>query len=201
MSRDNLLLETALSRTELALDGELERTLSACGLAGRSAAVSRDMPGSCRLSDIEAVSSSSRLRRFAGEPMPRSGVCLNHAGSLEPSDCAICDLEAVSSAGVEGSGARTGERDALFSAAIRLSGLRLLVEVGRRCCQDKVLDLVGVEGVEVSSTGDSDVGPVRRCSASLWASMIGEDESRCRLLRGVLLTEMGGEDFSGDSER
>lgn len=83
---------TALSWTE-----PLERALSGAGeVASGSCGDSRDMPGSCLLPNVWPTSetSSSWFFLYAAEPIPRSGVCLNHEGSFAPSDCAICDREA-----------------------------------------------------------------------------------------------------------
>lgn len=54
--------------------------------------VSRDMPGKPRrpASPGEDMPTSSLLLRYAAEFTPLSAVCLNHDGSLEPSDAAIC---------------------------------------------------------------------------------------------------------------
>ena len=93
------LLLNVLSRTELVREGELERVLSGGGLVGLSAGVklvSRDMPGRRILPPLFAPASavsSSWFRRNAAEPMPLSVVCLNHVGSFEPSDSAICARE------------------------------------------------------------------------------------------------------------
>ncbi len=70
-------------------------------LAGNSL----DVPSSFLLSDIEVspLSTSSWPLLYAAEPMPRSGVCRNHEGSLEPNDWAIWVLEGSDSSAV-GSG-------------------------------------------------------------------------------------------------
>lgn len=111
----------------------LERAFSGGGgVASGSVAVSRDMPGSCLLSGMAAPSevSSSWFFLYAAEPIPRSGVCLNHVGSFAPSDCAIWDREAGRSG--EGGSEVRGE------LAARERGLRMLADCGRRCCHDKV---------------------------------------------------------------
>lgn len=69
---------------------------------------------------------SSRLRLYAAEPAPRSGVCLNHDGSFAPSDWAICVRE----------GARSGEEGSEVSreeGAAMESGRRMLPDCGLRC--------------------------------------------------------------------
>ena len=126
------LLSAVLLRTEPKCEGELERMLSGGGLAASGSAVdSRDMPGSCRFPDTDPASEalSSWFRRYAAEPMPRSGVCLNHEGSLAPRDCAIWFRESVGAAGEEGSGLRSrGELAATLSEATETAdrGLRML---------------------------------------------------------------------------
>jgi hypothetical protein len=92
-------LLNVLSRTELVRDGELERVLSddsGGGLVGLGSAPEigepRDcMPGNRILPALAPAStSSSAFLRYAAEPLPPSGVCLNQVGSLEPNDSAIC---------------------------------------------------------------------------------------------------------------
>jgi len=56
---ENLLLHAALPLTELVLEGELERKLSGGGLVASGSAVdSHDIPGSCLLPDIAAISTA-----------------------------------------------------------------------------------------------------------------------------------------------
>jgi hypothetical protein len=102
----------------------------------------RDIPGICILveefdpwSDLSSFSTWFFL--YAGEFNPLSAVCLNHAGSLDARDCAICSRESMGSD--EGSGVDLGDR-AAFSTATIDNGLLL----GRsddcesgRLCQDR----------------------------------------------------------------
>lgn len=137
-----LCLQLELSRTELFLDGDEARVLSGAGLTVLfgSATDSLDMPGN-RILLIEAVSetSSSWFFRNAADPVPRSVVCLNHEGSFEARDCAICAREPPFSSPVVELGTVLGDFEALFSEATIDNGrLRAPVEprdVGR-CCQD-----------------------------------------------------------------
>jgi hypothetical protein len=128
------LFNIALPRTEPPRDpGELDRKLSGGGLLISGSTVdSRDMPGSCCfLPDIEPASEavSSWFRLYAAEPMPLSGVCLNHDGSFAPNDAAIEVLEGWGS-GEEGSGVLVGE------VVVDLSGDREAMESGRRMLPD-----------------------------------------------------------------
>lgn len=122
------LLSTALPRADPPRDpGELERKLSRGGLLISGSIVdSRDIPGSCLLPDIEPASDavSSWLRRYAAEPAPLSGVCLNHEGSFAPNDAAIEVREVVGS-GDEGSGVLVGD------VVADLSGDLEAIESGR----------------------------------------------------------------------
>lgn len=127
------LLSMALPRADPPRDpGELERRLSGGGLLISGSTVdSRDMPGSCLLPDAEPASEvvSSWLRLYAAEPVPLSGVCLNHEGSFAPNDAAIEVREVVGS-GDEGSGVLVGD------VLPDLSGDREAIESGRRRLPD-----------------------------------------------------------------
>lgn len=105
--------------------------------------------------------------------MPRSGVCLNHEGSLEPSERAISVLETDSSAaGVEGAGVE--DLEAGLSGEAKLRGRRPADELGRRCCHETVLERerddvceglgAALVGAAVSSCAGS--VPTRRDSVS-----------------------------------
>ena len=91
-----------------AVDGEVDLILSGVGLPRftGSAVFSCDMPGRPMPPLPEFVSikgSSPWFLLYAAEPRPRSGVCLNHEGSFEPSDWAICTLDALSPMDAAGS--------------------------------------------------------------------------------------------------
>jgi hypothetical protein len=126
------LLSAALPLPELVREGELERKLSGGGLDGvasGSAVESRDMPGSCLFPEIGLASDalSSWFFLYAADPMPRSGVCLNHDGSFAPSDCAIW-LRESGLVGEEGSGVSRGEVVEFLSGDVDTPerGLRML---------------------------------------------------------------------------
>ena len=77
---------------------------------------------------------------YAGDPIPRSAVCLNHVGSFAPSLRAICSLEAGSSP--------TSADSGLFGCGLGVE--RSTIDIGRlpglrtdagRCCHDSVPDL------------------------------------------------------------
>lgn len=117
--------------------------------------------------------------------MPRSAVCLNHEGSLEPNASAICALDGSCPSSVFGSGVPRGLR-AAFSAASIDNGLRPLLDFGR-CCHERV-----PERDSVLAGGDIGVS-----SAILFASMVldvGDVICASELLTGAGL-------FSGDRER
>jgi hypothetical protein len=179
-----------LSLTEFVRDGELERTLSGGGLVWPSASADdlRDIPGNLVLPmAVPSSMSSSWLRRYAAEPMPLSGVCLNQVGSFVPSDSAICARDSSLLFSDAGSGvlftgsdvplARSGELFvgsgvplgdlAAFSCASHESGLLPSLDFGR-CCQESVPDranCVAVRGVDV-------VGEVVVSSVILFASSL-----------------------------
>jgi hypothetical protein len=91
---ENLLFEVALSFVEPDFEGTSEVTLTAPGLVLRAPvrAAPGDIPVSPRL-PVATMSSlagcSSLLFLKAALPTPRSAVCLNHPGSLAPSEAAI----------------------------------------------------------------------------------------------------------------
>lgn len=214
------LLKAALPLIEPTCEGELERKLSGGGLVASGSAVeSRDMPGSCRLPDIEPVSdaASSWFRLYAAEPTPLSGVCLNHDGSLAPSDCAIWALDCDDSAGEEGSGVPRGEFVEFLSGPDRTdSGRRTLPDCGR-LCHESVPERPNAAALGAgffgSSSSRSCAGdPVRRCSESSRAdccdggSMVGVGVSAALSCtsRGVSAAERsdcGVVGLSGESER
>lgn len=138
---------------ESVLEGEIERTLSETGLLCLSGTIadslgSLDMPGKRILpaNDVVLGVISSWFRRYAADPRPRSWVCLNHAGSLEPKESAICSLEISRSPVDDGSALARGDLEVLFSVAICDKG-RALGPVDPRevglCCQESVPDLDG----------------------------------------------------------
>lgn len=143
---------------------KLDRVLSGGEVAVPGSTVdSRDMPGSCLLPETAAAStiSSSWFFLYAAEPTPRSAVCLNHAGSLLPNDCAICVRETGRS-GEEG--AESSSKDVV---SVRCAvgdttdtGRRMLPDCGLRCCHDSV--------------------PDRRNAAALGAGFFGSASSRAR---------------------
>lgn len=189
------LFSMALPRTEPPRDpGELERMLSGGGLLISGSTVdSRDMPGSCLLPDREPVSEalSSWLRLYAAEPAPRSGVCLNHDGSFEPSDAAIELLEGLGS-GEEGSGDFVGDVEGGRSGDLEAidSGRRMLPDCGR-CFHERVPERPNAAALVAAFFGSVSSGAaaatagagelVRRCSES----------SRAASADGGLMTGVG----------
>ena len=216
------LLLNVLSLTELVREGELDRVLSGGGLVGLSAGVrvvSRDMPGSLILPALLApasAASSSWFRRYAAESMPLSGVCLNHVGSFEPSDSAICarDISLLASDAGSGvmfallsceslvglrarSGVPLGER-AAFSCASHDSGLLPSppLDLGR-CCHDSVPERANCVAVcgGVDAPGDavSGVSSVIFAVDSVVAGLsVGRGEA------GVLSLDVLEKRFSGE---
>jgi hypothetical protein len=185
------LFSIALPRTEPPRDpGELERMLSGGGLLISGSTVdSRDMPGSCLLPDIEPASegASSWLRLYAAEPVPLSGVCLNHEGSLVPNDAAI-EVREVLGSGDEGSDVFVGD------VLPDLSGDLEAIESGRRklpdcglCFHESVPERPNAAALAtgfLGSVSSSVMGAgslVRRCS----------DSSRALSWRGGLMTGVG----------
>jgi hypothetical protein len=133
---ENRLLSTAPPSVEPRRDpAGLERMLSGGGLLMSGSMVdSRDMPGSCLFPEMEPASEavSSWLRRYAAEPAPLSGVCLNHEGSLAPSEAAI-DVREGGRSGEAGSGVFVGDTGADRSGDLEAmeSGRRKLPDCGR----------------------------------------------------------------------
>lgn len=83
---------------------------------------------------------------YAGDPLPRSAVCLKNVRSLAPSDCAISFLEIAASPPFDCSALARGDRAALFSEATMDNGRLLPATEPRddgRCCHDRVFERVG----------------------------------------------------------
>jgi hypothetical protein len=150
---------------------------------------SRDMPGRCLLPDIEPASeaASSWLRLYAADPAPRSGVCLNHDGSLAPNDAAIDNRDGLVS-GEEGSGVFVGDVLPDLSGDLEAidSGRRMLPDCGR-CFHERVPERPNAAALATGffgSVSSSVMGAgslVRRCS----------DSSRALSWRGGLMTGVG----------
>lgn len=70
------------------------------------------------------------LRLYAADPAPLSAVCLNHVGSFEPSDCAICVFDMFNSSAAVGLGDSPKTEEALGSGVGRVHLAELLSEAG-----------------------------------------------------------------------
>lgn len=146
-------------RIEPSLNGDVERPLPGAEPArsSNSAVLSLDIPGSCLLPIMAAVSDkSSWFLLSAADPNPRSCVCLNQASSFDPRDCEIWLLDTPSSIVDVRSTAALGDVEALLSEAFMDNG-RLLGPIDPRdegrCCHERVPAREGAiaalgEGVE-----------------------------------------------------
>jgi hypothetical protein len=145
---------------ELALEGEDDRSISACfvsltlELSLCSLVGVRDIPGNPTRWMLGTASSASLTStcvfRYAAEPCPLSEVCRNHVGSFAASDCAI-SFRSIGAASLDrGSDFSIGER-VVGSAAIMENG-RVLdrtgdCEFGLRCHERVgLLDGIALEG-------------------------------------------------------
>lgn len=215
------VLRIALSRTEPNRAGVVALLWFAGGLAGPSDPLEefRLRPGNCRFCSVSSsAESSSRLRLYAADPIPRSAVCLKKAGSFEPRAWAMSCLVGSSLELGLSLGDATGEvRVELFSCASNESGRFLMPDCGR-LCQDMVFAregmaalgdaFEGLPGLSIDVVVSWPSGLMARLRASSRTGSRRGDEDMLSDRGGVPLTgvlvpiERGDWDvFSGERER